>query len=149
MHLARERAVATLFERLQLPGVGFLYASRKVIHWTKCTDQPAIFLVPKSDEYALEARGRPRKLLLHYELWIYARSNGDIIGDSVLNILIDNVEKVTLAPDYVGQEPVCTLKGADGVSTCNRCWIEGQGSRDPGDTDGQAFAKIPIKILLP
>lgn len=139
----REAIMSALFT-LATGAAGFKTTGRRLVLWSQCPEQPALFLRNVGDDYpAKVARGLPTRVTLHAEIWLYANvgvSPANVPG-TTLNNLIDLVEAALKpAPAYEVQ----TLGGL-----VSHCWIEGRIELDPGDIDGQAKAIIPIRILVP
>lgn len=143
MIVPRETVMSALFALLT-EAAPFKTTGRRLILWSKCTDQPAMFLSAASEEYAPRAaRGLPPRVTLNVEVWLYVKAGPDpaVAPDMLLNGLIDAIDRALLpAP---GQEAQ-TLGGL-----VSHAWIEGQIERDPGNIDGQAKAILPVKILGP
>ena len=115
--------------------------------------QPAIYLLEDHEETARTGRGSPPVRTWFVVLWVYCKSptgntpgisDGVTPGLSSINPLIDAIE-ATLAPDNMATNEF-TLGGL-----VQYCRIEGQTAKATGDLnpDGQCFAAIPIKILVP
>jgi len=121
----------------------FLTRGRRLQHWNKVTDQPAVFIRHVSDHYD-RAQGILPRLTLNLEIWIYSRAGADphVAPDSGLNDLVDSVE-AALAPDNAMLRTL-TLGGL-----VQHCWLEGEVMFDPGDLDAQAKCVLPVKILVP
>ena len=159
----REQIWQAMFAKISaVPG--FVAASRRGILSESTTalpptNQPALWLM-ESDETRGRASGSqanaPIKILLG-EIWIWARlpdASGGLgeytpdqttPGSSVLNPLLDAIDAIMEKPD----DPSRGTNTLGGLVA--HCWIEGRGSKVPGDFDasGQCFASVPIKILWP
>lgn len=113
------------------------------------TEQPAAFLSIPDDEYDPDGRGMPAVRRKRYTLWVYVRGGGatDDTAAGELADVLDGLD-VALAPDGAlgGDEPdVCTLGGL-----VERCEIDGVIETVENSTGpSQAFARIPITVLLP
>lgn len=157
MNIARELVWTALFNLLS-PLSSFSTTSRRVQLAQDGTplvpiDQPALFLVEGHETTINDRRGVPPKHLLQAGIWIWAKIPDGLRagqpdqttpGATVLNPLLDAVE-TALAPDDVTQN-VLTLGGL-----VSHCWIEGETVKVVGDLnpDGQCFAAMPIRILVP
>lgn len=107
-------------------------------------NQPAIFLV-EGDEEQTQRRNLPNTAVLTGQIWIYCKTpDPQTPGATILNPLLDAVD-AAMAPDDVAQN-VMTLGGL-----VTHCWIEGKVIKVVGDLnpDGQCFASIPVRILVP
>ena len=116
-------------------------------------DQPALYLLESHEETRNSGRGTPAIRTWFVELWLWNKipvgdtlgvPDGTTPGATVINELIEAVE-ATLKPDS-SETNELTLGGL-----VQWCRIEGQTVKVPGDInpDGQCFAAIPLKILVP
>ncbi|MCI4680178.1 hypothetical protein K9U39_10980 [Rhodoblastus acidophilus] len=119
--------------------------SRRVKLWSDvaAADQPALFVGEHGENVAYAGDSFPSKTTLNVDLLIYTSAGRD--PDSTpardLNVAIEALI-ATLAPDpKIGRQ---TLGGL--VQSCR---VEGRVIKDPGDLDGQGFALVPVKILIP
>lgn len=143
--MSRETITMALFNLLCSANFqpGFQTTGRRLIMWTRCPAQPALFLRNTGDEYPHRPTGMPAKVVMECEAWIYSNAGTDPNIDPAtgLNCIIDAVEAIMKpAPGFAVQ----TLGGL-----VAHAWIEGKIDMHPGDLDGQAIAVIPIKILVP
>lgn len=116
--------------------------------------QPAIYLLEDHEMTENKGRGTPGVRTWYVILWVYCQSarssttpgisDGVTPGATAINTLIEAIE-ATLAPDNAGRQEL-TLGGL-----VQYCRIEGQTVKVSGDLnpDGQCFAAIPLKILVP
>jgi hypothetical protein len=106
--------------------------------------QPALFVVQGPEEKDPRPRGTGGKITLHVFLvaYCYDTASDAVHGTTQLNTLIGQIEDA-LAPDTFNPS-VLTLGGQ-----AYECWIEGQADIDPGVFGQQAFAILPVKILVP
>ena len=138
----REQVMAALLAQLS-PLANFNTVQRVDLPWSALGDiqQPALILIEGVERHERPLSG-PAKRTLRVAAIVYARNDGEsTAGDTILNPLIEAVE-TALAPS-----PMTALNTLGGQVA--HCWIEGDLERDPGDTGNQAFAIIPINILVP
>lgn len=141
----REAIFVALFGLLSaVPG--FKVRERRLRHWNDVPDaeQPYLCLA-QAGQTAVQgdpAKGVPTKWTLEADIYLYARTTGDLVPSSVLNPLVDAVEDA-LQPQYPDVEKCQTLGGL-----VQHCWIEGNIETDEGTLGDQAVAIIPIKILV-
>jgi hypothetical protein len=119
--------------------------SRRVKLWNDVSpaDQPALFIGEHGENVAYAGDNFPSKTTLNVDLLIYtsAGRDPDSAPARALNIAIEALV-AALAPDpKTGRQ---TLGGL--VQSCR---VEGRVKKDPGDLDGQGFALVPVKILVP
>ncbi|MGO8740068.1 hypothetical protein [Rhodoblastus sp.] len=119
--------------------------SRRVKLWNDvaAADQPALFIGEHGESIAYAGDNFPSKTTLNVDLLIYtsAGRDPDAVPARALNIVIEALI-ATLTPDpKTGRQ---TLGGL--VQSCR---VEGRILKDPGDLDGQGFALVPVKILIP
>lgn len=118
--------------------------------------QPAIFMLEDAEHTVIGGRGQPAKRTWNVHLFIYAKipdgltpgiPDGVTPGASVINPLIDAIE-IALAPSS-GIDKAMNVQTLGGL--VSHCWIEGETIKVPGDRnpDGQCYAAIPLKILVP
>lgn len=142
--LAREPVYTALFSRLQsIPGIAT--ATRLWIPWEQIGSlaQPALVMFER-DESPEQRHGRPAKWTLSVDLLLYAQADQSPLAPPpmvVINNLIDAID-AAIGPDVINN--VQSLGGL-----ADHAWIEGKIEKDPGILDGQAFAIIPVKILVP
>lgn len=140
--MTREDIVGALFTVL-CGSSAFATTGRKLLHWSKVSEQPALFLRHVNEHYPARPTGMPAKITLDCEAFLYsnAGANPDVAPSIALNALLDALE-ATLKPPLGFQAQ--TLGGR-----VQHCWIEGEVKLEPGDLGGQAIAIVPIKILVP
>jgi hypothetical protein len=121
---------------------GFLTTGRRVEHWSKVTEQPALFLrrIGSDDVYS----GQMPITDLDCEVWIYSKAgeDPDAIPDEALSNL-DWMIRAAFAPDVRGDFVRNTIGG-------RVYWARVQGRSDysPGDQGGQGISRIPVRITL-
>jgi hypothetical protein len=114
--------------------------------------QPALYLLESHEETKREGRGRPAVRSWFVELWLWCKIPigetlgvpGATPGATAINTLIEAIE-AALVPDNAELNEF-TLDGL-----VQFCRIEGHTVKVPGDInpDGQCFAAIPLRILVP
>lgn len=143
MNPPRETVWAALFQLFaaKLPAAGFVVVERRLKHWN---DVPAIqqpyFCQAQTGENIVQERGKPPVYLLRGDLYLYARTDGNLDPGPVINPLMDAVE-AAIKPS--GLEEVQTLGGL-----VHWCRIEGDVETDEGTLGPQSVAIIPIVICL-
>jgi hypothetical protein len=142
---SREQIISTLYTRLQA-GLGSYYTTiqRRLLLWSDVPkeNQPALFLVEHKEDFKKEGRGLPRAQLFKASIICYFdTSDPSIVGGTLINNALDQIEAVLLPPPGFDAQ---TLNGI-----VNRCWIEGEIFKVPGDIDGQAMLVVPVLILTP
>jgi hypothetical protein len=140
----REAIFSAVLDLLtQGAGRSFPTIGDRVIPWTECSEQPALFLRPVADHYApRKATGLPQAVTIEAEIWLYNRSDDpETPPVRGLNDLIDAVE-AALAPPTPGFSQ--TLGGLVANVAVGRAI-----DKSPGDLDSQAIALIPLSILVP
>ena len=136
---------------------GFAYTSRRMILAAENTpavpiNQPALEVLETGETTQQRGRGLPPVHIFHATLWVWAKipsgtvpnvPDGVTPGASVINPLIDAIEAALASSPATG---VLTLG-----EMVSHAWIEGETVIVPGDQnpDGQCFAAIPIKIMVP
>lgn len=151
MGATREQVITALAALFAVPGpgvaLGFCFSGRKIKMFDKIglDKQPAIFVAEMHDDVMREPRGLTRRMIMNVQLNVFARvPDQDTDGAPTINTLLDAVEGA-FAPDAQGLPwNACTLGGL-----VQRVWIEGQIRKNPGDLNGQAYASVPVKILVP
>jgi hypothetical protein len=122
---------------------GFLTTGRRVIPWGQVSSQPALFLGDSNEDTQypssiLQALDIEAKILIYSN----AGQNPNAVPSTALNNLLDAIYSV-FTPDAPGTGRF-TLGGL-----VHWCRIEGETLKDPGDTDGQAIALLPVRITVP
>jgi hypothetical protein len=157
MAFVRE-TIRTAFFNLLAGTPGFAHVSRRII-LMECNsptiplNQPAMEILEDGETTNQRGRGLPPIHILHAIICVWARvpdgltpgvPDGVTPGASILNPLIDAIE-ARLAPDG-GTENVLGLAGK-----VSHAWIEGETVLVPGDQnpEGQCFAAIPVRIMVP
>lgn len=122
----------------------WVFTSRRLKLWNEvpADSQPAMFLTDHDEDYTQPGRGQPPRRFLPAKIWCYARCDGDLVGSTILNIMMTALESVLTPDDRTAN--VQTLGGL-----VSRCWIEGSVLKDPGDLDNQALLAVPVRILWP
>jgi hypothetical protein len=121
---------------------GFLTTGRRVLRWGEVDSQPALFL--RGADESLEYQNILQVQTIDAEIWIYSRAgeNPSVVPETALNNLLDAVQSV-FAPDAPG-----TGRFTLG-NLVHWCRMEGRIIKDPGDTDNQAIARVPVQITVP
>lgn len=153
MSTQRETIMAALVERLAAAqfdepingSMSWAMLSRRVRLWSDVSphDQPALFFGEHGENVAYTVDAFPGKTTLNVDCLIYtcAGRDPDATPARALNLAIEALI-AALAPDpKIGRQ---TLGGL-----VQYCRVEGRIVKDPGDLDGQGFALVPIKILIP
>jgi hypothetical protein len=120
---------------------GFLTTGRRLRHWGKVDDQPALFLVGTEEDHFDSSPNEMTRPLLHAEIWIYAKSaeDDDAVPETVLNNLLDAVQSaITPAPGKARQD-----LGLSGVVYCR---FQGQVVKE--SQGPQVLAQVPIVICV-
>lgn len=141
--IAREAIYAALFARAAT-AAGFVTVGRRSRPWADvaAAEQPALFMVQKSEAAAVPTLGAPTVWTLAVELHLYAHSSGPYQAPAiVLNPLLDAVE-AALAPS-----PVTGVQDLGLPSMVQHAYIAGKIKSDEGALGDQALAVIPIEIL--
>jgi hypothetical protein len=124
---------------------GFLTTGRRAKFWSQVDAQPALFLrrVGATDDYDHDSFFS--RTTLECEAWIYANAgkNPDATPDTALANL-EQLVRQSLAGDGDYGDPKFTIGGL-----VYWCRIEGRTESSPGDLNGQAICKMPIRITLP
>jgi hypothetical protein len=141
--IAREPIYAALFA-LVAGAANFVTAARRWRHWSELTpaEQPALFMLQKSELATVPTLGAPAVWTLAVELYLYAHAS-DPYGApaSVLNPLVDGVE-AALAPSAV-----TGLLDLGLPAMVQHAYIAGKIETDEGVLRDQAVAIIPVEIL--
>lgn len=118
----------------------FVSTGRRVIHWTQCPNQPALFL-RRTGMFDHHTGSMPI-ITMECELWIYCNAGEDLdaVPDAALTGLETEV-RACLAPDDQNRFTIGGL--------VYWCRIEGKSDISPGDQGPQAIARIPVRITLP
>jgi hypothetical protein len=151
---SRETIYQALFQ-LARGSFGYKYARRRLPKSLAGVDQarrPALFQVEPSEHYVQDFGGRPPQVTLQPTLLILTWAQGLDSDDgpepiTILNPMLDALE-AALRPNATSG--VQTL-GLDSVGNplVSHCWIEGEVVKRAGDLDGNGFAVVPIRILVP
>lgn len=136
----REPIYAALFAKLAaVPG--FVTMSRRLKHWNDCDKsiQPALYMA-QTGESADTVRGQPTRWTLAVDVYVYARTDGELAPGPVINPLIDAIEQA-LAPNAI--ENAQTLGGL-----VEWCRVDGAIQTDEGTLGEQLVQIIPVLILV-
>lgn len=124
---------------------GFEEHSRKLKMFDAAMSKPAVFLTDHGESVIATSRvgtrsTRQMSLIVYHDA---ARINSDCIPADEDEAIIKAVRE-TLRPRYddFGYPETNTLG-----NLCERCRIEGQIVKVPGDIDGEAMIVIPITVL--
>lgn len=106
-------------------------------------DQPALIMAEGAEKIEERGRGLPPKHFMDVSVIIYAIVAPDVAGATIINPLLDAVE-ASIRPS--GADTTQTLGGL-----VSHVWPEGDVIKEMGDIDtqGQGFALLPLKILVP
>jgi len=141
--IKREPIYAALFA-LVAGAANFVTAERRWRHWSELTpaEQPALFMLQKSEHAAVATLGAPTVWTLAVELYVYGHASDPYAAPAtVLNPLVDGVE-AALAPS-----PVTGLQDLGLPAMVQHAYIAGKIETDEGVLRDQAIAIIPIEIL--
>lgn len=123
--------------------VGFQTFGRRLIHWGKVSEQPALFLREHDEE--LEYQNIILQVqTIKAEMWIYSNAgrDPDIPPITGLNNLLDITQR-SMAP----VDPTTMRFTLNGL--VHWCRMQGKVEKEPGDLDGQAIAVADILITVP
>lgn len=140
----RELIFSTLFARLS-GAADFKTTGRRLIHWSKVTEQPALFVVEGVyQDYPAGLDIRPRLIEIEARAWLYsnASKNPDIPPAQELNGLMDAVERALLSPDPFRRPQTLGLTGV------THCRLQGRLVINPGHLGNQAVAIMPVVIQV-
>jgi hypothetical protein len=137
--IQREPIYAALFA-LMSGTAGFLTTSRILKHWDDVSpgSQPALFMA-QGQQIANTERGKPTRWTLEAKVYVYVRTDGNVVPSTVLNPILDAIEA---ALQGNAAENTQTLGGL-----VDYCRIDGAIETDEGTLGQQAVAIIPISIL--
>jgi hypothetical protein len=122
---------------------GFQTIGRRLIPWSKCSAQPALFLRDLSEELEYQhSILQVQTITAQIVIYSNAGQDPDAVPLTVLNNLLDAIQSA-LAPDDPAQQR-CTLGGL--VFWCR---LSGKIDKDPGDIGGQAVAVVDALITVP
>jgi hypothetical protein len=140
--MTRNDIMQALLAQVTPPGV-FQTTGRRLIYWTDCDAQPALFVRHMKDHYDRGPTRLPARVTVECEVWIYARTGEDpqVTPDVALNDLVDLVEQ-QLRP--AANREAQTLGGL-----VTHAWIAGTIEYEPGDIFAQGIAILPVMILVP
>lgn len=124
---------------------GFLTTGRRVKHWTDVPAQPAFFLRRVGMIDDADHNSGFVRTTLDCEAWIYcnAGENPNAIPDQALACLEELIRR-SMAPDGDYGDMLFTLGGL-----VYWCRIEGHSDISSGDQDGQAIARLSVRVTLP
>jgi hypothetical protein len=138
--ITREDIYAGLFDHLKaIPGL--VVSSRILRHWADVPpeQQPALFQA-QVREQPHTITGEDCKWMLDVDVYVYVRTDGDVVPGSVLNPLLDAIEAAM---------PLHPVTGKHTLSVAGVEWarINGAIETDEGTLGQQAVAIVPIQIL--
>ena len=146
---SRETIYAALFA-LAAQSAGYVTTSRYLQHWSEVSPeaQPALYQRQVSESVA-RVRGVPQQMTLNVEIYIYVRTNAQmldptIVPSTLMNPLLDALE-TALAP--TGKDLQLQTQTLGGL--VSHCWINGTTEIFEGFLADQAVAIVPISILVP
>jgi hypothetical protein len=124
---------------------GIITFSRFLQNWSDVApaEQPAMFLTMGTQNNNKQ-RGLKNKWMLNFNLFIYVNTTNlnNIIPATMMNPILDQVDKM-FTPDDIA-DYVLTLGGL-----VSHAAIQGDVQTDEGLLGAQAFAVVPIEILVP
>lgn len=128
-------------------GRTFRTKSRRVIHFSKCPDQPAFFQV-EQDERAEQVTGLPYKWTLPATWMVYQNTGLDpkAVPATENNLILDALQAV-VSPRFepgVQFTDRCTLGGL-----VYDCKISGNIVKYDGALEGQGIVVVPLVLLVP
>ena len=123
---------------------GFLTTDRRLAHYSKVQEQPALFQVSATERTAYQ--GLQQRRTIRADVFVYTNvgKNPNIVPEKALHALLDAIE-AAMAPDNPGTGQF-TLGGL--VSWC-RVAAEDIDKIPGNSTNPQAAAVLPIEILVP
>jgi hypothetical protein len=142
MSATREAIDEAVFAYLTGATSPFLFSSRRLVHWTNQTVQPALFYRGIGEHHERQrGAGQPQIVTLHRQIWLYVNTGApDSTPSSALNPLLDAIDAL-LAPNPY--EPGrLTLGGL-----VQEVWREGETIVTEGELGTQAVAICPLHIL--
>lgn len=111
--------------------------------WTEVSEQP--YACPVSTlEVPTFARGLPIKWTKHFDLWVYAKADGDILGETKLNAILNALE-IIFAPAAVNAPPNAYVNTLGGL--VHRCALAGPTDIDGGYLGDQAIARMTLEVV--
>ncbi len=141
-------ALLTQLLALQKPPYNFLTVSRGFVPWDACDDQPALFIVPKTEK-AEYKRGLPTKYLITLDLYVYVRWIDSVIqGVGALAQAMDAIDSI-ISPIGPNAGPL----GDNGyVNTLGGlvvyCALQGESDISGGYLNNQqTVARMPVEIM--
>jgi hypothetical protein len=117
--------------------------SRKWQIWSDVSEQPAIFTVPML-EVPTFVRGLPTKWTATFDLWVYAKGDGDILGVQKVNAMLDALETI-FAPSAVNAPPNAYVNTLGGL--VHRAALAGPTEIEGGYLGEQAVGKMTLEIV--
>ena len=114
--------------------------TRRLKHWESVegSECPAAYLA-LAGETRIPSHGKPPKIVLEGEIWLYVRTEEQEAAVAV-NPILDAIDKALEPPPGVER---FTLGGL-----VHHCWIEGQTQIFEGNLGDTAVAIIPVKLLV-
>lgn len=136
----REAIYTALFAKLQTAG-GFKTYSRHLRHWDDVAphEQPALFLAPV-EETVQPHTATGSRYLMRANVYVYVHS--DNTPSVELNRRLDALTQTMNTPHPITGQTTLPAPGVE------RCRIEGQIEMDEGLFGEQAFAVVPIVMLV-
>lgn len=141
----REAIFSALFTQLQTAS-GFLTFSRRYKAWDAYapSQKPVLTLYQDDDEYVQTSEATPHKATLDAYIFIYTYTGDpNAIPASIMNPLLDAIDTALAG----GNNPFNTVVTLGGL--VSHAWREGKGIVVNGDLDGNGWAMLPLKILVP
>lgn len=125
--------------------IGFLTTGRRVKHWDQVQQQPALFVRRTGMIDTADHGSGFITTGIEGEIWIYSNAgqNPNAVPDDTLAALEELLRRSLKADGDYG-DTFFTLGGL-----VYWCRIEGQSDISSGDQDGQAIARLSVRITLP
>lgn len=117
--------------------------SREFKHWDNVQEPRAIFIVP-GQETPTKQRGLPLKWSSVYDVWVYARKDGNVLGVTNLNAMLDALEKI-FAPAAVNAPPNAYVNTLGGL--VSSCMLGGPTEISGGYLGDQSIAMMTLEVV--
>lgn len=120
--------------------------ARKLKLWSDVPPaaRPACFVFEGGLESYAWSEGAVPKRVIEPKLFIYLSAKGDTAGASLINGVMDALDRafaLTGGDLGLGRNTL--------FATAYSCRIDGKVLKDPGDLDGDALLVVPVRIVLP
>lgn len=117
--------------------------SREFKHWDNVQEPRAIFLVPLL-ETPTKQRGLPIKWTCTYDVWVYARKDGDVLGVTALNWMLNALEKI-FAPAAVSAPPNAYVNTLGGLASS--CMLGGPTEINGGYLGERTIGMMTLEVV--